>query len=78
MSKFPDHLDESIYFGGVAVIGWGEVPHRGLQSRNEHGRVRQASRIDNLRHDYKVPELAMASTVTVRFGATAKPLTEKL
>src|ERR1017187_9809159 len=32
MTELPDHLDEGINFGGIAVIGRGEVPHWWLES----------------------------------------------
>ena len=61
MTEPADHLDESIDFGGIAVIRRGKVPHRGLRPGDENRRIGQASRIDNLRQDSSVSESAMAS-----------------
>src|SRR5947199_826341 len=58
MTKLPDHFDERIDFRGIAVIGRGEVPHRGFESRDEHLRGRQTPRVDNLRHHSSISESA--------------------
>ena len=61
IAKGPDHPDEGIDFGGIAVITRTEIPYRGLESRNEKFRVTQATGVDILCHDSSVLESARGS-----------------
>ncbi len=68
LAKFPNHLDEGVNFGGIAVVVWGKVHYRGFEAWNEHLPIRQIFRVDEPSHEPSISKCALGcytSTVNV-------------